>query len=156
MPSACQKLSWISAEDTSSRMVREARDSSYVGPAFKDIDSRFVVSIDDGGCTHATQHLGDEEDWEFPPWEFAEDTVGEGDRWIQMGARFTTSINTEHNAETAWIVRTNVRVKLTSFLIDWKFAYPQPVSLLVCIIWLFCRRANTYPRRYFGNHPFHY
>ena len=100
MSSACQECGWICAENASSGVIREARDGSDVGTAFENIDSRFVVSVDDSRGTHATEDLSDQVDGEFSPWEFAEDTVGEGNGWVQVGTRFAASVNTEHDSKT--------------------------------------------------------
>jgi hypothetical protein len=100
LSSACQEFGRICAEDTRGRVIRVTRDSSDAVTTFEDIDCRFIVSVHDSRGTHATENLSDHVDGKFSPWEFAEDTIGKGNGWVQVSTRFTASVNTKHNSKT--------------------------------------------------------
>lgn len=80
------KLGRVGTEDTRCCGRRVARHGAEVSSAFEGVDGGFVVAVDDGGAAHCAEELGQRVHGEFAPWEAAEDAVGEGDGWIDVGS----------------------------------------------------------------------
>lgn len=95
--SAGHEGSRICAEDTSRGVG--AGDGSETGAAFKVVDGRLVVSVDDGGSGHGTEELGNGVDGELAPGVAAVDAVGQGDGGVEMTTGLATNEDAKHDTD---------------------------------------------------------
>lgn len=86
LPRLGHELGRVRAEDASAGVGRVAGDGADAGAAFEGVDGGLVVGVDDAGGAHGAQDLGEGVGGELAPGEFAEDAVGEGDGWVDVGA----------------------------------------------------------------------
>lgn len=74
---------WVGAEDSGCGGFTVSRDCADVGTSLIDIDGGFIVGVYDAGSAHGSEDLCEGVNWEFSPWEFSEDTIGECD-WSEL------------------------------------------------------------------------
>jgi len=86
----------VCAEDASSRVL--PGNSSNVGAAFVNINSRFVVAVDDSSTTEAACNLSAGVCGPLTPGELSEYAICERDGRIEMSSCATCSIYPKHDA----------------------------------------------------------
>lgn len=89
----------VGAEDAGGGGVAVAGHGADAGAALVDVDGGSVVGVDDERGAASAEELGEHVGREFAPGEAAEDAVGEGDGWVEMGAGDAGGVDAEHETE---------------------------------------------------------